>query len=403
MESITYIRGYDNNYRKLIFLLTYSQNSLELINERICWRFEQVNNTKNLIKNPRKEEKKRFKINSKVWIVTATILVVALITSLLFDQFYKRTLITIEGDKYYQEDLAYYIYGIEAKYDSYDQMFGGQYWDMVVNQNTGETARDMAMQEAINSTLITEILYRDATSNGYSLTDDEKETVADNVTSLLEGQIPEAVLKKNNFTEDYLTNVLSKTTLVNRYRHDIIDELDIDDEGIRAGIDFEEYRQYDIEYIFISTESKDAEDKTVPMDDANKAIAYEKIEAMSQIAKDTEDWSTLIPEEEEQLTYRKRSFTEAESPFSDEFTAQVIELEKGSYSDILEDNLGYYYIHLIDNTSTESYDDAVEEAITAAENEGFAEAYNDIETNYYYVVNDKSLKRLIMGTITLAK
>lgn len=362
-----------------------------------------MNNTKNLIKNPRKEEKKAFKINSKVWIVAAAVLVVALIASLLFDQLYKRTLITIDGDKYYQEDLAYYIYGIESTYDYYDAMFGGQYWDMVVDQNTGATARDMAMQEAINSALFTEILYRDATSKGYSLSDEEKETVADNVDTLLGGQMPEAVIKKNNFTEDYLTNVLSKTTLVNRYRKDIIDELDIDDEGIKAGFDFEEYRQYDIEYIFISTETKDADNKTVPMDEAEKAIAYERIETMAKVAKDTEDWSTLIPEEEELLSYRERSFTEAESPFSDEFTAQVIGLEKGSFSGILEDNLGYYYIHLVDNTSTESYDDAVEEAITTAENEGFTEAYSDIEANYDYEINDKSLKRLIMGTITLAK
>ncbi|HHX11863.1 MAG TPA: hypothetical protein GX731_03505, partial [Clostridiales bacterium] len=210
-----------------------------------------MNTTKNIIKSPRKEEKKEFKINPKVWIVTAAVLLVALIASLLFDQFYKRTLVTIEGDKYYQEDLAYYIYGIESTYDYYDQMFGGQYWDMVVDQNTGATTRDMAMQEAINSSLFTEILYRDASSNGYSLTIEEKATVAENVDTLLAGQMPEAVIKKNDFTEGYLTDVLSKTTLVNRYRQDIIDALDIDDEGIKAEIDFEEYRQYDIEYIFI--------------------------------------------------------------------------------------------------------------------------------------------------------
>ena len=363
----------------------------------------QVNTTKNIIKNPRKEEKKKFQINPKVWIITAAVLVIALIGSLLFDQLYKRTILTIEGDKYYQEDLAYYFYGIESSYDYYDQMFGGQYWDMVVDQNTGATARDMALQEAINSSLSTEILYRDATANGYSLTDDENTTVADNVASLLGGQIPEAAIKKNNFTEDYLTDILSKTTLVNRYREDIIQDLDIDDQGIKSDFDFEEYRQYDIEYIFISTESKDADDKTIPMDDAEKAIAYERIETMARIAKDTEDWSTLIPEEEEELSYRERSFTEAESPFSEEFTSEVIELEKGSFSGILEDNLGYYYIHLVDNTSTESYDKAVEEAITTAENEGFTNVYSDIEANYDYEVNSKSLKRLIMGTITLAK
>ena len=361
-----------------------------------------MNSTKNIIKNPRKEEKKEIKINSKVWIVVAAVLLIALIGSLLFDQLYKRTILTIEGDKYYQEDLAYYFYGVESSYDYFDSMFGGQYWDMVVDQNTGATARDMALQEAISSSIFTEILYRDATANGYSLTDEERTTVADNVASLLEEQIPEAAIKKNNFTEDYLTEVLSKTTLVNRYRQDIIYDLDIDDEGIKSEFDFEDYRQYDIEYIFISTETKDEDNKTVPMDEDQKALAYEKLEMMAMIAKDSEDWSTLITEEEEELSYRERSFIETESPFSEELTSKIVGLEKGSFTGILEDDLGYYFIRLVDNTSTESYDEAVEEAITEAEEEGFANAYSDIEANYDYKVNDKSLKRLIMGTITLA-
>ena len=35
---------------------------------------------------------------------------VVLIAALLFDQLYKRPLVTIDGKKYYLEDLTYYFY-----------------------------------------------------------------------------------------------------------------------------------------------------------------------------------------------------------------------------------------------------------------------------------------------------
>ncbi|HBI73723.1 MAG TPA: hypothetical protein DEG06_04985 [Lachnospiraceae bacterium] len=361
-----------------------------------------MNNSKKTIKYPKQEKKEKKRINPIIWIISSIVLVVALVGSLLFDQLYKRVILTIDDDKYYMEDLAYYFYGVESAYDYYNQMLGGQYWDMVVDKSTGSTTRDMAMKEAINSSLLTEIMYREAVAQGLSLTEEEKETVKKNVNSMLDEQLSKDVIKKNGFTKEYLTNVMNKTTLASRYRQEIIDSLDIDDKGIKAGIDYDKYRQYDVEYVFLSTEKKGDDGKTVPMEEAEKAAALDKFNGFYEKALKAKDWSDLIPKEEKDIVYRKDSFIESGTTFSDDLKAKIIKMENDTISEVLEDESGYYFVRMINNNSAESYDDAVKESITKAENEGFTKVYNEIAKKYQYKINTKALRRYKMGNITLA-
>jgi foldase protein PrsA len=361
-----------------------------------------VNSSKKSIKYPKQEVKQAKKINPKVWIITSTVLIVALIGSLLFDQLYKRSIITINGDKYYLEDLAYYFYGVESSYDYFNQMFGGQYWDMVIDQSTGESIRDIALEEAVDTSLYNEILYREAIAQGYTLTDDEKETIEEDVSSLMDEQLTEGTIKKAGFTKEYLTDVLGKTTLVERFKQDTIDALNIDDEAIKAEIDFEEFRQYDVEYLFISTEKDDEDGKSIPMDETEKSAAYEKINSYYTKAKETEDWTTLIPEEEEDVIYKEDDFIKKDTAFSDELENIIMAMDNNTISEILEDESGYYVVRMINNRSTERYDDEVEAAIEEAEEEAFEEAYEELLKNFDYKINNSALRRLRMGTITLA-
>ncbi len=361
-----------------------------------------MNSSKKTIKYPKRESKQAKKISPKVWITTSIVLAVALIGSLLFDQLYKRSIITINGDKYYLEDLSYYFYQVESSYDYIDQMFGGQYWDMIIDQSTGESTRDVALQEAVDTSIYNEVLYREAVANGYSLTDDEKKTIEEDVTSLLDGQLTEATIKKAGFTKEYLTGILEKTTLVERFKQDTIDALDIDDEAIKAEIDYEEYRQYDVEYLFISTEKEDEDGKSVPMDETEKSAAYDKINGYYEKAKETDDWSKLVPEDDKDVIYRKSDFIKTDTTFSEELETIIMAMDNNTVSDILEDESGYYIVRMINNNSTESYDEAVEDAITDAEDEAFDEAYHELLNNYDYKISKGALRRLRMGSITLA-
>jgi foldase protein PrsA len=370
-----------------------------------------VNNSKKLqtknVKKDRLVEPKPITKISLPWIIVSAVLLVILIGALLVDQLYKPTILKVDGKNYTMNDLSYYFYSVESKYQYYDTVFGGNgaYWDMVVDQSKGTTVRDSAKQEAIQSALYNEVTYNQAVKDGYTLTDEEKKTVSTNVDALLNSQITPADIRKNHFTKAYLTKVLNKATLADRYRKDKITALNIDKEAIKKGITYEDYRQYNIQYLFISTQKTDDKGNTVDMTADEKTAAYDKINAAFAKVKTTEDWSTLIPKDETQLTYNgNANFTKTGTTYSEDMKKMMMAMNNGDISNIYVDPKGYYIIRMVNNNSSESYDNAVNDAITKAEDDAFSNVFTkDILPKHPYTVNDKELAKFRMGTITLSE
>lgn len=359
-----------------------------------------MNSSKKIKIKKSKEEKKVVNNVPKPLIYVSAVLVFILIVAVAFDQLYERIILSINGEKYKMDDLTYYFYTVESQYESMNQMFGG-YWDMSIDETSGSTVRDLAKQEAIEAALYTEILYKEAVSKGYSLTEDEKTTLNTNVDNLINNVIPKAVAEKNGFDKEYLTDILGKSMLVQRFKEDQIATLDIDEEAIKAGIEYEDYRQYDIEYLFIGKTKADDDGNTVDLTEEEKAAAKARLTGLIEQAKTTEDWSTLVPEDDTELIYQKNYFTKSDSKFNDDFKAVMMAMNNGDISDVSETENGWYLVRMINNNSSESYDKEVESQINSAEEEGFQTIYQDIAAKYKYKVNKSALKSLTMGNITL--
>ena len=364
-----------------------------------------MNKTKKTIKGTQNiKKKKQFKISPKIWIATSAVLGLLLIGAILFDQLYKRPLITIEGEKLYLEDLTYYFYNSESTYDYMNQLFGGSYWDMTYDYSTGITVRDYAKLETINNVIYTEVLYREAVANGYTLTQEEEDTIKEDIDKFLnDSGLSEKFIERNGFTPEYLTEIFTKIKLAERYKQDVIDLLPIDEEAIKADINYDEYRQYDIEYLFISTKKTNEENSsTEPMSEDEKKAAYDKIADMREKALNTEDWSTLVPVEENELRYQKTNFLAKDTFFTDEFKESVMALENGEISEILETEDGYYVVRMINNNSSEAYNNAVEQAIKDKEEEAFSKQYTEnILPKYDYKLHERAIRNLRMGRITM--
>lgn len=364
-----------------------------------------MNNSKKLKAKKVKVEKiskKPITSISKPWLISSLVVVVLLIGALIFDQLYEAPLMKIDGKNYHLNDLSYYIYNTESQYSYYTQLLGSDYLDTVADESTGLTYRQQAKNEAVQTALKNEVLYNEAIEQGYSLTDEEKATISTSVDNVLANQMSAQVIKKNDFTKKSITNFMNKGTLASRYTKDIIETLDIDDAAIEEGISFEDYRQYDIQTIFIATQKTDDSGNTVDLSADEKTAAYEKISALYESAKSTEDWSTLIPEGESELIYKPAYFIESEDTYSDEFEAMMVKMANGDISNIYEDATGYYIVRMVDNSSKERYNSEVETAITNAENTAFQEYYTTvILPKHSYKLNQKELKKLQMGSVTM--
>ncbi|TAH74817.1 MAG: hypothetical protein EWM47_01570 [Anaerolineaceae bacterium] len=358
-----------------------------------------MNKSKKTIKGSKKSNKNQFTISSIVWIVVGSILGLALIVGILIDQLYKSPLVTIDGKKYYLEDMTYQFYNTESSYNYINQLYGGSYWDMPYNESSGMTVRDYSKLETINNVIYEEILYNEAIENGYTLTEEEIDKIDQNVNSTLNDMgLSEAFIKKNGFTPEYLEKVFTKNTLASRYKQDVVDSFDIDDEAIKAEISYDEYRQYDIEYLYISTENINEEDYT----EEDKKAAFDKISDLRQKALDTEDWSKIIPEDEDEIQYKTSDFLSKDTYFSENLMNIMLAMENGDITEVTEDEDGYYVIRMIDNNSPETYNKTVEDAIKAKEEEAFAEEYIDIILpKHAFELNNKAINNLRMGRITL--
>lgn len=363
-----------------------------------------MNKSKRTIKGSQKAKKNQISINPKIWIVISSILGLLLIVGLLFDQLYKRPLVTIDGKKYYLEDLTYYFYNTESTLDYINQLYGGSYWDMPHSDSSDMTVREYAKLETLNTVIFEEILYNEAMEKGYTLTQEEKDKIDGDIDSILNDQgLSDEIIKKNGFTSEYLKNILTKSTLASRYKQDVIDSFDIDDEAIKATINYDEHRQYDIEYLYIATKTwNDEVSNMESLSEEDKKAALDKITAMRDKALSTEDWSTLIPEEEEDLIYRESNFLPKDTFFPEDLMNTMMAMENGEITEVLETDEGYYVVRMVNNNSTESYDRAVEDAIKKFEEETFTEEYNDnILPNHSFELHTNAIRNLRMGRITL--
>ncbi len=341
-------------------------------------------------------------VKRKYWLIPSIILGVLLIAALLFDQLYERVLIKIDDTNYHLSDLTYYFYDVESGYNTYAQIFGPINWSTPYDETGNVTLGDLAKQEAMGIAIFNELMYKEAVAAGYSLTEDETNKINDEIFSLLyESGLSSKAIKENGFTGDYLKKVKEKVTLSQRYRDDIIDTLEVDDEEIKAGISYEENRQYDIEYLFIPTSKTDESGNRTDLTEDEKKAAYAKIEAKYQDAVTTEDWSTLVPEDEEELQYTKNNFIKTDTTYPVDLMTMMMEMENGEISEIVTAETGYYIIKMLNNDNPDTYNTAVDNAIKDAEEAAFETYYGDnILAKHEIKMNERAIKNLQMGSFT---
>lgn len=346
-------------------------------------------------------------------IIVVAVLLVATIGMIIWENLRPIYLLDIDGEKYKQKDVMYEIYEAEQTgsmmANLYTQLgYADDYWTMSLDES-GATGATNAAAEAREAALMQFILYKEAKEAGYEATEEEKTKASEDAESTLKN-MEDAQKKATGFTKESLTKVYTEYAVTERYKQDQIDELDIDDEAIKAEINYDQYKGYKVEHFYVSTNTTDDAGNTVAMDDAAKKKAYEELETVLKSAEGTDDWSKVIDAEDKDATvsYSSETLTseelsDAENPvYSAEIDAAILKMENkgvGEIVEVAED--GYYVFRMVDNNSSEKYDEAVETAITDAENKAFDENYEKMLEKYEIKTYESNWEKLPFGSITI--
>lgn len=317
----------------------------------------------------------------------------------------KSVVVTVNDKDIYLNEMMYYIMPVEssgAQYEAaYQQYTGTSYWDQKdPNDPNGKTIREQAKDYVMNTAELYAILYDKAVKDNYTLTDDEK-TQADTNADQILTSISKDQLKVTGFTKELLSQVQQKMTLAGKYYTDLIDGFDIDDDGIKATIKREDYKQYKTEFLFVPTTKLDESYKSVELTEDEKTAAKATITAALDKVKAGEEFSA-IKSADDKLTTSTLDFVLDDGTAEKAYQEAAVALEKDAFTkDIVETDTGFYIIKMVDNNASDAYDKAVTEAISKAEQDAFDAEYEKIKKEYTITVNSKVWDPIVIGKTTI--
>ncbi len=367
-----------------------------------------MNNTKKALKPQNKEPKiplsQRDGIGKRIFVIISLVILVTVVVAVAWEGLAPKYLLSIDGKKMKQSDLIYEIYSAESMgaymANLYAQFgYTDSYWTM--DMGDGNTAQDDLRTEAINQAVETTLLYKEALSKGYTATEEEITKAEESADSTIT-QVGESKAKNLGMTREFLVDRILQETVSVRYKQDMIDGFAIDDEAIKATVDYDTYRGYEAEYFYIpTTTSNDAGEQ---VDIADKSQAKADIEAALAKAKTSDDWSKVIDAEDENATvqYKKNAFTKESEDVSEETLKLIMDMKNGDVTEVIEEQAdGYYVFRMVNNESSSEYDSQVEQAITDKENEEFNVYLTDLKEQHTIKVYDSNWKSVVFGSVTL--
>jgi foldase protein PrsA len=295
------------------------------------------------------------------------------------DKPYSETVVLkVDDEKVYMDEMLYHVMLAEMQGQLYASFIGDEesYWDIKNEDGSTmkEAMKDLAMENAIRY----EIFFKLALKAGYSLTEEEKEISQSKVDNILLN-VSADQFNLTELTEIKLLEIQNKIALATKYYDDYVSNLGVDEDAIRAKFKTEDYKQYDIQYIFATEEE------------------YEELQGLVEEIKEVEDITTIT--KDTNLNSGKLSFLEGAGTFGEEVNLEEVikTMSVGQVSDVIETSKGYYIVKLNDNTSTKEYDSAIKEAISKEVTKAFDKAYSILKKEHKITIEKKVWKQIEMG------
>lgn len=347
------------------------------------------------------------------------IIVLVLCIGVGVQQLKPKVVLTVNNTKYTLEDLMYPIYERESAYLPYDEMYqmytGSSIWDnqyMGSDRNVDSSATNSVglKQEIIDEETEYQVLYEEAKNAGYTLEDEEKEEVKEEVSDALKG-LSFLQRLQLSISKSSLTKRFEKRKLADKYKEDQVETLNasVDEAAAIKSVSKKDYREYKVQYYSFSTSTVDDEGNTKKLSDSEKKKLEKELQKLCDKAGDAKDFTKLLGEEDEDeesdISYSETSFTEKNGwnmVTTKKLLKQVKSLKNGEISGIIEDAKSGYvlFVKMVNNNSTESYDEACDAAVEDAQDSAYDTWYQGILENYTVETNSDVWDEITIGTVT---
>lgn len=384
-----------------------------------------MNNSKKLAKNNGVSKKQGggtsalsfVSSKNKVLVILGILAVIVLCAGVCYMQLRPRAVLVVsttdengtqKKDTVYMKEAVYSIYQVENQYNQYSsiyqQLYGKTYWEMEDVDSKGRNGASAAKKQVMDSLKQREVLYMEAQKRGYSLTAEEEKTAENNVTDTMKN-FTDKQKKLEGLDEKTLKSEFKKNALAEKFRQILIKESGVDEEALKATVNKQDYRQYTLQYYKVSNQETSGEE-TKEVSAEQKQTNLTNMQALQEKAKTAEDFTKLLDDNDKTgIQYQTENLIKKDlkdSTFlNKKLRKQIMKMDNGQISDIIEGDDGYYLIKMVNNDDSEAYDNQCQSVVNEEETKQFNARYAEFAPNYVTEVKSYWKGRVKLGSYTI--
>lgn len=365
-----------------------------------------------------KQQSATVKKGSKknILIGIAVVAVILITVLLVWDKFHRIQVLKIGDETVYRDEIIYYIYQKESANSYLDQMYeqltGAGYWESASSADAARTNSEVELDYLRAQVVQDDILAQEAKKAGIELTEEEQKEATENAEEFL-SQLSEQEKSENVIRRKNIVALCEKIALAEKCKEKIVEKYGITEDSIREELDYEEYRQYDVQYYYISYQTVDEEGNVTDVDETELTKRTNDLLALKERAEAGEDFATLLPEEEEEESEEDdeqdtvefsgeepEGVTRAECDYSENVADMIFAMKNDEISDVIRDEESgmLYLFKMIQNDNPEYYEEEVESQLEDQKNQRFAQEYDsDIFPQYYVTYRENVWEEFDLG------
>lgn len=319
----------------------------------------------------------------KIGIIVISVLLIGLIIFVaLYDSVIDKTVLKINGEKYSIEDFNNYVRLVEL-----------------------EQGENLDIKEMYENYVNTKLYYKKALDYGIVLTEEELAEIDEHYES---EEVNKEALAQLGYTKEEYIKYINESTLASKFANEAPDYYPISEEDYLAYKNqmADELKLYNYRILEVYNETPE-ENADGTVTDEIKQATKTKIEGAADRIKAGEDFETVAKDVNDtyrlisglsgytlgtngQLESIPKMYLEYSVPY-EALYVELVELEAGNYTSIIETSAGYAFAKLesVDDELNEESDAAIRNALNAENAENYILATTEIIRNEIKINNVK--------------
>lgn len=282
----------------------------------------------------------------------------------------EETAVTINGNPVSFAEARVYACAAKSGYEDivayYRDFLGLDYWTIPCDD--GRSAAEAVKSDVLRELVMVNVFWRLALDDGLTSSEADK-AVAESDAHEFFTSLPDT--ESTGFTEADVNTVFLKQQLADRKCSRLLNEMDIDEDAVRAAMNPEDYVIYDLSYLFHPLTDVDENGASVSLTPLREQeIGQTMLDCMHAVS--PQEAAAAHPE----LTWGEASLTAGSGEIDPTLLDAVKSLSVGETSGVIKTDYGLFVVSLLDNTNTLAYEDAVDQALYQARQDAFSETYN---------------------------